>query len=77
MSFIEIIKYTIITVVAVLILAFTLRSCADKATVPIKDHEDADAVTHYVGGYYLHEVHPKPGVTCFVYAAYGVSCVKE
>ena len=77
MKFTEILSAVSLGLLILAVLAFTLRSCADKATVPIKDHEDADAVTHYVGGYYLREVHPKPGVTCFVYATYGVSCIKE
>ena len=77
MRFTEIIGYTIAAVVAILIIAVGLRSCGDRAATPVKEQVDPDAVTHYVGGYYLHEVHPKPGVTCFVYTTYGVSCIKE
>ena len=73
----EILTTTAIGALVLLILVVTLRSCVDKSAAPIKDHEDPAAVTHYVGGYYLHEVHPTPGVTCFVYATYGVSCIKE
>lgn len=76
MSFTEVIKYTIGFVMVVFVLAIGLRSCGDKAAVPLKEKEDPNAVTHYVGGYYIHEVHPKPGVTCFMHNS-SISCIKE
>ena len=59
------------------VLGVSLRACVDKSEAPLKDHEDADAVTHYIGGYYIHEVHPKPGVTCFLSSSNGISCLKD
>lgn len=73
----EMIKFTIVTVVVVFILAIGLRSCGDRAATPLKEKEDPNAVTHYIGGYYIHEVHPKPGVTCFVSSSNGISCLKD
>ena len=73
----EMIKFTIVTVVAVFILTVGLRSCGDRAATPLKEQEDPSAVTHYVGGYYINEVHPKPGVTCFVFRTEGISCIKD
>lgn len=25
----------------------------------------------------LRQVHPKPGITCFIYSGYGISCLKD
>jgi hypothetical protein len=77
MRFTEIITFTALAALVALVLGVSLQSCDDKSKAPLKEQVDPAAVTHYVGGYYLHEVHPKPGVTCFVYTTYGVSCIKE
>lgn len=76
MKFTEILSAVSIGLLILLVLAVTLRSCADKASVPLEERKDPNAVAHYVEGYYIQEVHPKPGVTCFVYQA-DISCVKD
>ncbi len=77
MKFTEILSAVSIGLLILLVLVVTLRSCGDRAATPLKEKEDPSAVTHYVSGYYIHEVHPKPGVTCFVFRTEGISCIKE
>ena len=77
MKFTEILSAVSVGLLILLVLAVTLRSCGDRAATPLKEMEDPNAVTHYVGGYYIDEVHPKPGVTCFVFRTEGISCIKE
>ena len=77
MRFTEIIGYTVAVVVALLIGAIMFRTCGDRASVPIEKLEDPNAVTHYVGGHYVDEVHPKPGVTCFIVYSNSISCIKD
>lgn len=76
MSFADTLKAISIGLVILLVLTVTLRSCGDRVATPLKEKEDPNAVTHYVGGYYIHEVHPKPGVTCFMYNS-SISCLKD
>jgi hypothetical protein len=77
MSFTQIFGYMVAVVVAILITAITLRTCGDRASVPLEKLEDPNAVVHYVGGHYLSEVHPKPGVTCFIVYSNSISCIKD
>ncbi len=77
MRFTEILTITAIFALVTLVLGVSLKSCVDKSDAPLKEHDDSDAITHYIGGYYIHEVHPKPGVTCFVSSSNGISCLKD
>lgn len=77
MKFTEILSAVATGVLILAVLAVTLRSCGDRAATPPKEVEDPNAATHYVEGYYIDEVHPKPGVTCFIYPTYGISCLKD
>lgn len=77
MRFTEILTVLAVGALVTLILGVSLRAYVDKSEAPLKDHEDSDAVTHYIGGYYIHEVHPKPGVTCFLSSSNGISCLKD
>ena len=59
-----------------LIILFGLgfSACSNRNSVEVKDQ---DAVRLEVKGYGVDEIHPKPGVTCFVVYHTGMSCLKD
>lgn len=64
-----------IMIIGIPLTAAGVVSCTGVGRTPAV--EDPGAKTFTVGHTTLEEVHPKPGVTCFVYHTYGISCIKD
>lgn len=69
-----------VTFVGIMILtipfvAATIVSCT--GGFKTNEVDDPAAREFVIGHTALEEVHPKPGVTCFVYHTYGISCIKD
>ena len=64
-----------IFVIGMPLLAATITACTEAGQVPTVP--DPEAKTYYSGDIRLKEIHPKPGVTCFVYSTHGISCLKD
>jgi hypothetical protein len=69
-----------VTFVGIMILAIPFIAAGIVSCTGAGQHstvDDPGARTLSVGHTTLEEVHPKPGVTCFVYHGYGISCIKD
>lgn len=64
-----------IMIIGIPLLAAGIVACTGVGRVPTVS--DPEAKAFIVGDVRLEEVHPKPGITCFVYLTYGVSCIKD
>ena len=64
-----------IFIIGIPLLAATLTACAGVGQVPTVP--DPEAKVFVAGQVQIREIHPKPGVTCFVYKTYGISCIKD
>jgi hypothetical protein len=58
----------------VILFGLGISACSSQDTVEVKDQE---AARLSIKGYTVDEIHPKPGVTCFVVYHTGMSCLKD
>jgi len=64
-----------IFIIGMPLLAAVLTACTGVGQVPTVP--DPEAKTFITGQIEIREIHPKSGVTCFVYKTYGISCLKD
>jgi hypothetical protein len=62
-----------ILIIALPIIGSVIVGCVTTA----REVPDPGAGWIRVGEVSLQEVHPKPGVVCWVYPTHGISCIKE
>ena len=61
-------------IIGIPLLAATITACV---TSTQEEVDDPTGGFYKVDGITVHEIHPKPGITCFVVYNNGISCIKD
>ena len=61
-------------IIGIPLLGATIVACSKPETTEVANPENKWIK---VDGMQVHEIHPKPGITCFVVYNNGISCIKD